>query len=84
MDLCVSLDQMERLLDERLDERQHQAVEDHVEGCRNCQQRLEEFAVARNEARSRVPSGPGPGEDEAQAGFLPGLTHHSRMIRMSG
>ena len=33
MDPCLSFDQLERLLDEQLDDRQQEAVEDHVEGC---------------------------------------------------
>jgi len=54
------------LLNEQLDDRQHEAVENHVEGCATCQERLEELAVAQNEARTRArpsldpcPGGPG-------------------------
>ena len=42
---CAYFDQLERLLDEQLDERQQVTVEDHVEGCPTCQQRLEELTL---------------------------------------
>jgi len=70
MDACVSLDQLECLLDEQLDDRQQEAVEDHVEGCPTCQQRLEELAVARNEARARARPSPDPGRGDPEASFL--------------
>ena len=60
---CISFDQLERLLDEQLLERELEAVAEHVEGCPNCQQRLEELAAARDEARRRTSPGhvlPGP------------------------
>ena len=60
MDPCLSSEQLECLLDEHLDDRQQQAVEDHVEGCATCQQTLEELAVARNDARVRSRLTPDP------------------------
>jgi serine/threonine protein kinase len=70
MDACVFSDQLERLLDEQLDDRQQEAVEDHVEECPTCQQRLEELAVAREETRAPVHPSPGPGRGGSEASFL--------------
>jgi Protein kinase domain len=67
---CASVDQLERLLDERLDDRQQVAVEDHVEGCSACRQALEELAVARDEVQGRKPPAPDPGRDAGGPGFL--------------
>ena len=56
MGYCVSLDQrdqLERLLDEHVDDGQREAVEDHVEGCLICQRTLEELAAAQEEAPAR-------------------------------
>ena len=70
MGACMSFDQLECLLDEQLDDRQQQAAEDHVEGCLNCQQRLEELAVAQNVARIRSRLTPDPVRVAPEAGFL--------------
>jgi len=65
---CIPLDQLERLLDEQLLEREQEAVADHVEGCPNCQRRLEDLAAARDAARQRrSPKHALPGPD---ASFL--------------
>lgn len=50
MDSCAFFGQLDRLLDEQLDDRQYEAVEDHVECCALCQRRLEGLMVVRNEA----------------------------------
>ncbi len=70
MDPCMSCEQLECLLAEHLDERQQQAAEDHVEGCVNCQQTLEELAVAQNVARIRSRLTPDPVRVVPEAGFL--------------
>ena len=72
---CMSFDQLARLLDEQLDDRQQEAVEDHVEGCPTCQQRLEELAVARNE---RGPSSPSRRRILVQAASRPASCDPSR------
>ena len=43
---CLPFDQLERLLDEQLAERDQEALADHVEGCPSCRRRLEDLAVA--------------------------------------
>jgi eukaryotic-like serine/threonine-protein kinase len=70
MGSCMSIEQLECLLDERLDDRQQQAAEDHVEGCANCQQTLEELAVAQNVARIRSRLKLDPVQGAPEAGFL--------------
>ena len=67
---CAYFDQLERLLDEQLDEREQVTVEDHVEGCPACQQRLEEVTVARDERPERVRLSPGSCEDGTEASVL--------------
>jgi eukaryotic-like serine/threonine-protein kinase len=67
---CAYFDQLERLLDEQLDERHLVTVEDHVEGCPTCQQRLEEITVARDERPERVRLSPGSCEDGTEASVL--------------
>jgi WD40 repeat protein/serine/threonine protein kinase len=71
MDSCVSIDQLERLLDEQLEHREGEALANHVERCPDCQQRLEGLMVPRGAAAdSRGPESLPPG---AGAGFLRGL-----------
>src|SRR5438034_11545194 len=65
---CVPIDQLERLLDEQLDEREQEAVADHVEECSSCQRRLEELADARDAAW--VPPSPGHAPPGPEASFL--------------
>ena len=67
---CLSVEQLECLLDERLDDLQQQAAEDHVEACVSCQRTLEELAVAQNVARIRSRLTPDPIRVAPEAGFL--------------
>jgi serine/threonine protein kinase len=67
---CMSFEQLAGLLDEQLDDRQQRAAEDHVEGCLDCQQALEELAVARNGAPIRSRLIPDPVRVAPEAGFL--------------
>jgi hypothetical protein len=70
MDTCIALDQLERMLDEQLDDRMQKAVEVHVEGCPSCQQNLEQLLVARNGAWVKAYPGVGPGRRGPDASFL--------------
>jgi eukaryotic-like serine/threonine-protein kinase len=72
---CAYFDQLERLLDEQLDLRQQVTVEDHVEGCPACQQRLEELTLSRSETQGRTYSSPRPGHAGSEAGFLQFIKH---------
>jgi serine/threonine protein kinase len=76
MNFCTSLDDLERLLDERLDDLQRISVEDHVEGCLTCQQRLEEISCARNETRARAVLAPGNDASGPEASFLRAFKEH--------
>jgi serine/threonine protein kinase/WD40 repeat protein/tetratricopeptide (TPR) repeat protein len=68
MDSCVSIDQLERLLDEQLDDREQEALADHLEYCPDCQQRLEWLMTPRGAAAfPPAPESPPPGTG---AGFL--------------
>jgi eukaryotic-like serine/threonine-protein kinase len=67
---CAYFDQLEHFLDERLDERQQVTVEEHVERCPACQQRLEQLTVARDEMLARVRLSPVACEDGTEASFL--------------
>ncbi len=70
MDSCVSADQLERLLDEQLDDRQREAVFEHVERCTTCQQRLEELAAVWNEVLAKARPTPGAGQGAPEPSFL--------------
>ena len=67
---CMSFDELECLLDQHLDDQEQQAAEDHVEGCVNCQQTLEELAVAQNVAGIRSRLTPDPVQLAPEDGFL--------------
>jgi hypothetical protein len=60
MDPCLSPEQLQRLLEGQLDDRQRTAVEDHVQGCPACQQILEELTDARHSVPARAPQWRGP------------------------
>ena len=60
MDPCLSPEQLQRLLEGQLDDRQRAAVEDHVQGCPACQQILEELTDARHQVPARAPRWRGP------------------------
>ncbi|HKI16579.1 MAG TPA: tetratricopeptide repeat protein, partial [Isosphaeraceae bacterium] len=64
------LDQLERLLNEQLDDRQVLAVEDHVEGCTTCQQRLTELAAVWNEAPAKARPRAGARQGGSEPSFL--------------
>ena len=70
MDPCVSPGQLELLLDEHLDDRQREPVEDHVERCLICQQTLEELAAARDGAPARRHPSARPGRAGPDVSFL--------------
>jgi WD40 repeat protein/serine/threonine protein kinase/tetratricopeptide (TPR) repeat protein len=71
MDPCVAIDQLERLLDEQLDDSQREALADHVERCPDCQQRLERLIVPR--VAAAPPQTPESPPSDTGAGFLRGL-----------
>ncbi len=73
MDRCAFFDQLDRLLDEQLDDRQYEAVEDHVEGCAVCQCTLDGLMVARNEALDVVRRSPRQSEGSPDRGVLQSL-----------
>jgi serine/threonine protein kinase len=70
---CAYLDLLDRLLDEQLDDRQHEAVEDHVEGCPCCQQRLQELTAARKETQALVRPSRGQRRGGPENGILRSL-----------
>ncbi len=67
---CMSRERLECLLDQHSNDQEQQAAEDHVEGCMNCQQTLEELAVAQNVARIGSRLIPDPVSVAPKAGFL--------------
>ena len=73
MDSCAFFDQLDRLLDEQLDDRQYEAVEDHVEGCAVCQRRLEGLMVVRTEALAVVRRSSQQGDGSPDSGVLQSL-----------
>jgi len=70
MDSCVSGDQLERLLDEQLDDRQWEAVSSHVERCTTCQRRLEELAAVWNQVPANAHPTPEVGQRAPDPSFL--------------
>ena len=63
-------DQLQRLLQVQLDDRDRRAVEDHVQGCPACQQMLEELTDPRHEGSARASRWRGPDPSGPEAGVL--------------
>ena len=70
MDLCLTNDQMERLLEEQLDSRERERVGDHVEACSSCQQRLGVLVAAKHPAPARLSPHAGARPSGSVAEFL--------------
>ena len=73
MDRCLSLDQMERLLDEQLDPQQRETVGDHVEDCLSCQERLGGLVAAKHPAPARLSPDADAGASSSVVGFMRAL-----------
>ncbi len=88
---CVFFDQLERLLNEELDDRQREAVSGHVERCTTCQQRLDELAAVWNGVRGRASPKAGARQGAREPSFLrsfkdrgpPGELDHSDVNMLS-
>src|SRR5205085_6312185 len=67
MDICPSLDELQKLLANDLEAPRAEALETHVDVCRACQQALERLtdATCLDRVRAGPPSPPDPRQDTA-------------------
>jgi WD40 repeat protein len=73
---CPSLQQLDDLLDQRLNEAECQAISAHVSRCRVCQAQLERLTAATVAAGCRAQRGSAPAPPDPSSAFLARLKHH--------